>query len=191
MFSTDFITAFMLTMQSEVGPFFNITDPAVIQGLIDTQQHRYACGYINIQGDSGGTTKFGISQNNNPTVNVSTLTLAQAQNIYFNQYWTVAQCVNMSIPLSAIHFDSAVNLGVGTAAKFLQSALGVVSDGNIGPATLAALSACTDIPGLCIVYLNVRQAHYNSIVASNPGDAKFLTGWTNRVNALQAWVSSQ
>jgi lysozyme family protein len=191
MFSNDFITAFMLSMQTEVGPWFNANDPATQQGLIDTAQHRQACGYVNVAGDSGGVTKFGIAQTQNPSVNVSSLTLAGAQNIYFSQYWTPAHCVNIPTPLSAIHFDSAVNMGVGTAAKLLQTALGVTADGNIGPQTLGAVAACTDIPGLCSLYLNARQARYNLIVTNNPSQAQFLQGWTNRVNALQAWVTSQ
>lgn len=187
---SDFNIAFALTMQSEVGSFFNINDPVVIQGLIDTPQHQRACGYVNVTGDSGGETKFGIAQNANPNIDVRDLTLAQALNIYQAKYWTPAHCDNMSSPLSAIHFDTVVNLGVGGAAKILQTALGVAADGNIGPSTLSALAAA-DIPSLCSSYLNARQARYNAIVAANPSQAKFLAGWTNRVNALEAWLSTQ
>jgi len=178
-------------MKEEVGPWYNPNDPAVINGLIDTPANRKACGYVNIAGDSGGLTKFGVAQNKVPNVNVKTLTLAQAQNIYLTQYWTPAQCDNIPSPLSALHFDTAVNMGVGAAAKLLQIALGVTADGNIGPKTLAAIAACRDIPGLCTKYLNARQARYNAIIAAKPVNAKFLKGWTNRVNRLRDFVASQ
>lgn len=188
--TTNFTIAFNLAMQSEIGSFFNPNDPAVIAGLIDTPAHRRAVGYVNVPGDAGGETKFGVAQNANGNVVVRTLTLQQALNIYQTKYWTPALCDNIPSPLSAIHFDSAVNLGVGGAAKILQTALGVTADGNIGPKTLAALAA-SDIPTVCTQYLNARQARYNAIVAANPSQAKFLAGWTNRVNALKAWLSTQ
>lgn len=186
-----FAKAFTLAMQSEIGAWFNPNDPATQQGLIDTPAHRRACGYCNIPGDAGGETKFGIAQNANRDVVVRTLTLAQAQNIYFIKYWLASQCDKIGTPLSAIHFDAAVNMGVGRAAKFLQTSVGVKPDGAIGAQTLAAIAKCPDLKKVCTQYLAARQSFYDSIVLNNPTQAKFAKGWANRIKSLSLWLSTQ
>lgn len=183
-----FDTAFNLAMTFEVGPSFDPTNPATLQGLIDTSANKKACGFVNIKGDSGGCTKYGIAQNANPGVDVTKLTLAQAKQIYIDSYWTPAKGEVLPTLIAAIHFDTAVNMGVGKAAKLLQTALGVVVDGQLGPATFAAI-AKFDQKVLCKKYLTARQAAYNVIVTNKPSQAKFAQGWLNRINALQAWVT--
>jgi lysozyme family protein len=88
----------------------------------------------------GGLTNFGISQKQNPDVDVATLTRDQAVAVYQRRYWAPAGCDRLPWPLSFLMFDCAVNQGVGTAARLLQGALGVTPDGVIGPATLAAVT---------------------------------------------------
>jgi len=80
-------------------------------------------------------------------------------------------------------FDTAVNMGPGTAVKLLQQALGppVARDGAWGPATLqAANSAAPDT--LVAAFRRARICHYSIIAENNPADAKFLAGWEARAS---------
>jgi lysozyme family protein len=188
MFSPEFIQSFNHIMLAEVGNWFNPNLPSTQLGCC-SKAEMLGCGYGNDPCDTGGETKFGIAKSSNPDVDVKNLTMAQAQNIYYDRYWLAAKCDKIGAPMSLLHFDTAVNMGVGTAAKFLQSALGVSADGAIGPGTLAAYSACKDIPALCTKYLNLRQAHYDAIIARNPSQAKFAKGWKSRNDAMRAFLN--
>ena len=92
-----------------------------------------------------------------------------------------------------MHYDCAVNCGVGGAAKQLQRALNdlgksVGIDGVIGPLSLAAISELP-IDKLTARYLKVRETFYQGLVAKNPSQGSFLNGWLNRLARLQAEVS--
>lgn len=98
-------------------------------------------GYSNHVADPGGETKFGISKRSYPSLDIRNLTASDAKAIYYRDFWTRAFCNEMQPMLAVIVFDSAVNNGIGSAARFLQRALDVADDGKIGPVTLAALKA--------------------------------------------------
>jgi lysozyme family protein len=137
---------------------------------------------VNVDGDKGSTTKFGIAQAFHPNIDVSTLTESQAQNIYLNEYWAPAHCNEIKDELKFIHFSCAVNCGVGSAIKILQRASKVSDDGVFGPATLGASNSIT-IGGYAIEWL----AHYKAIVDNDISQSKFLLGWQNRVNQILQW----
>jgi lysozyme family protein len=189
--NTEFDSAFALVMLSEVGSWFNPTDPATQQGLIDTPAHRKAVGYVNNPADPGGETKFGIAQKANPQVSIKTLTLEQAKNIYYNGYWLSGHCDKIATPLSAIHFDTVVNSGMMQAIKFLQTALGLTADGIWGPATMNAATSCADPKSACAKYLDARQNFFDRLVVIEPQLAVFKKGWDARITMLHTWLSKQ
>ena len=86
----------------------------------------------------GGLTNFGISQKQNPDVDVAHLTRDRAIIIYHNRYWVTMHCDVMRWPLNFLVFDTAVNQGPRSAADLLQQAVGVTVDGIVGTVTLAA-----------------------------------------------------
>ena len=86
----------------------------------------------------GGLTRFGISQTQNPGLDVASLTVDEATDYYQNNYWSQTCCDQLPWPIGVLVFDSAVNQGDGMAERLLQAALGVDVDGIIGPQTLAA-----------------------------------------------------
>ena len=49
-------------------------------------------GLSNLAGDSGGLTKFGISKNNHPDLDIAGLTQEQAIEIYRMDYWNKLHC---------------------------------------------------------------------------------------------------
>ena len=189
-YSPAFIAAFNETMKFEVGPWFNPADPDVISGAYSTPLQRRKVGYVDIDGDSGSLTKYGIASASNPSADVKNLTLAGAMDIYYRQYWQLGLCLQITIPITTFHFDSCVNNGVPRAAKMLQQAVGVTQDGQIGPQTLAMVNK-QDPRELINKLAAIRIARYHIIVQNNPTQAKFLDGWLSRVTAVQQFSLSQ
>lgn len=66
---------------------------------------------------------------------------ADLQLIYRREYWDKVRGDDLPMGLDLVAFDAAVNSGPNRGAKWLQVALGVVADGQIGPATLAHAQA--------------------------------------------------
>lgn len=182
-YSQEFIKAFNHAMLYEVGGQFNPADPDVIAGRITTAIQRKKVGYVNLKQDRGGETKFGIAQNANPQVRVNTLTLEQAMNVYFKNYWLAGKCDKLPYNIALIHFDGCINHGVGRASRFLQRAVGAVEDGQIGPATLRAIATASPQKVVESISHN-RSKFYNSIVQNDPSQKMFLAGWTRRINEV-------
>jgi lysozyme family protein len=143
-------------------------------------------GYVDNPHDPGGETKFGISRRSYPKLDIRNLTLDQARTIYRADYWAKAYCDQMPPALALLQFDSAVNNGIGQAARFLQLALGVTADGIIGPATLAALKKAVGVgtpatvDALCAEVLARRIVFHASLSAWQT----FGLGWSRRLAML-------
>ena len=78
-------------------------------------------------------------------------------------------------------FDFGVNAGPGRAAKYLQTQIGTVADGGIGPNTLAKLEEYIRENGeheAVKKYQEMRQKYYESLSTF----ATFGKGWTRRVD---------
>ena len=185
-YSKGFDLASNHAMYYEVGGFWKLT-PEVEQGLCSTKPQARACGYVNDPDDAGGETKFGIAKNKNPEVDIKSLTWAGAKEIYYQKYWLAGKCDKMDPRLAVLHFDGCVNHGVDRANIFLQRALGVKTDGIIGPVTLGKLAA-SDTFFICGMVCKYREQFYRDIVARKPSQAKFLGGWLRRINEMRAFV---
>lgn len=96
-------------------------------------------GEVNDPRDPGGHTKYGISKRAYPDVDIASLTLEQAREIYLRDYWLRARCDQLPPAVAFQVFDTAVNSGIGQSIRFLQRAVGVADDGNVGPLTIAAV----------------------------------------------------
>ena len=88
-------------------------------------------------------------------------------------------------------FDTAVNMGVGTAKKMLQEALNLMNrnernfedlavDGQIGPKTIAAYKKVRK-PVLFKVLNGLQFCRYKEIVEKDPRQERFFNGWMKRV----------
>lgn len=130
--------------------------------------------------DPGGDTKYGIDQRSHPNVKVCALTPEQAKQIYHDDEWTKCRCEELGAPWDLAVFDAAVNLGRGWAIPALQKAVGVTSDGFIGPKTIEAAKAS---PGAFEGYLTAREDHYRSLRLALR--QRYLKGWLNRVADLR------
>jgi lysozyme family protein len=132
-------------------------------------------GYVNDKYDLGGETKYGISKNSYPKVNIKELTLDEAKQIYKKDYWDRCSCDKITYPLNILLFDAAVNHGVLSASSLLQETLNVDVDGHIGANTIkAALKANSEISAL---FLTTRAAYYRSLSSFS----RYGKGWMKRL----------
>lgn len=132
--------------------------------------------YSNDPLDPGGETRYGISKQAYPQLNIASLTREQAIEIYKRDYWDRCQCDTLPSMIRLPVFDCAVNQGVIVAAKILQSLVGVERDGVIGPHTLFAIQK-HKLMALKIAFLVERILLYTK----NPQFSTFGRGWLHRV----------
>lgn len=140
-------------------------------------------------GDAGGRTKFGLDEASHPELDLDSLTVEEAGEVYRRHYWERAHCDEMPWPLSQVHFDGAVNCGIGQQTKFLQRAVGVKADGAWGPKTKLAVSdalAEIDAKTLAKHVCDQKETFYVQLAENKPHLRRFLKGWLNRLNDLRA-----
>lgn len=150
-----------------------------------------------VPNDPGGSTKYGIDRKAHPNVDIDGLDLDGAIQIYWNTYWQGHDCDQLPDKLGIAAFDVWVN--GGHANVWLQHAynesidvkgnesLSLKEDGNLGPASLAALQAC-DQDAVLASFLAQRQARFNHL-AQQPDYSSFLAGWTQRNEDLAALLA--
>lgn len=167
-------------------------------------------GYSDNTDDKGGKTNWGITEATLNAAfkvgivshnNIKDLTVEEAKTIYKVNYWDKCKCDDLPKPLDLYVFDTAVNCGVGTSAKFLQEVINkavganiLAVDGIIGAMTIGAVEGwlshykadCTfPVLFLCNLFMDRRLQYYSNIVAKNGSQLVFLRGWLNRVLKLK------
>lgn len=166
-------------------------------------------GYSDHPGDRGGRTNLGVTSGALSRAraagivdasDVTVLTRADAAKIYKVMYWEASKADHMPWPLCLLHFDAAVNHGVGGAGKLLQRTLNSLChaelkvDGAVGSHTLSALDGALkalSVETLCEEYLDERQAFYERIVRNASSQKVFYKGWMNRIDRLRKAVRSR
>jgi lysozyme family protein len=76
-----------------------------------------------------------------------------------------------------------VNDGVHQAVKEIQGVVGVLQDGRLGPATLAAIIQ-GDLTRVADQLRGAQEQFYRGVVARIPARAKDLNGWVKRARAV-------
>lgn len=171
-------------------------------------------GYANDKDDAGGETYKGISKVYNPSwFGWSLIDQAKTEvgfpgnlkgygeldeaveDFYKDKYWDVNRLDEFPQSVANEMFDTGVNMGIGRAARFLQSALNylnrngslyseLVVDGAIGPASLNALKKVVSDGDekVLLTMLNVLQGqHYFNYMDKSPSQKKYARGWFKRV----------
>lgn len=150
--------------------------------------YKHEGGYVDHPKDPGGATNMGITFNvlkawrGKPITkdDVKKLTKAEAGLIYEANYWNKIKGDSLPIGVDLAVMDPAVNSGVSRGAKWLQAALGVKQDGEIGPATLKALEG--KHPDVIInTICDVRMGFLRGLKTW----PTFGKGWTSRVESVR------
>ena len=178
----------------------------LIDGVIEREG-----GYSHHPADRGGPTNWGITlataRANGYFGDMRALPRAAAEAIYRRLYWDqpgYGFVAERNAAVAAELFDTAVNMGIGTATGFLQRALNALNrnqqdypdlkvDRAIGARTLAALGAFLAIRGTGgqRVLLKAMEAlqgeRYIALAESRPANEAFLYGWlANRIGQDEA-----
>lgn len=172
---------------------------SIIEKVIETEG-----GYVNDPADSGGPTKYGITQNTlsswigrRATVeDVKALSIDTATEIYTSEYYFKPRIDQMPEAIQDIALDTSVLHGPYNAVRMIQNVINasgiaaVDTDGVAGPETLKALGeAYNEMQGYFInAIVDERIAFYEKLVARKPSQKKFLTGWENRANKFRVRV---
>lgn len=142
-------------------------------------------GYVNDPTDLGGETKYGISKRWYPEINIKDLTLDQAKNIYYEDYWVPSRADELPKDIRATYFDMCVNLGQQRAVKILQESVNsaggpeLLIDGQIGPKTIQGAHRASKKRIQAF-----RCLFYGRIIENNPDQKKFYYGWFKRAISI-------
>jgi len=165
---------------------------------------KFEGGYSNDPDDPGGATNMGVTQSTYdsfrkswglPTSPVKDISKDEVHAIYLSYYKECrADKFDTSYPYtSALHFDTAINMGAGTACRMLQKALNsfihgdryLSIDGMIGPLTLSELSKHTDSE-ILEAYLTQRKRAYLQLFDKNQKLEKWKASYWHRMDYFAA-----
>jgi lysozyme family protein len=142
-------------------------------------------GYVFNPHDPGGATCKGVTQavyddwrasHSLPSQSVRDIHQSEVEAIYLNRYWDPIRADDLPAGVDYCVFDFGFNSGPNRAARFLQRALSLNEDGQIGPVTIAAAKAHDPaqlIDAICDLRLNFLRALKTF--------QYFGKGWTRRV----------
>lgn len=145
-------------------------------------------GYVDDPLDRGGETKFGISANTYPDVDIANLTIEEAMEIYRVDYWDAYRCGELNPVPSILLFDAVVQHNPKTAVRLFQEAGDCFVDGVMGPNTIAITNR-RDARQFMLNNVRERAMYYHSIVVSNSRLVKFLPNWYRRLPMLQQFIN--
>lgn len=120
-------------------------------------------------------TKYGIAANTYPDLNIESLSLSDAREIYHRDWWLRAGGDVLDSAILFQLWDFAVNAGMGTAKRLMQRTVGVAEDGQFGPITIAAISVM-DLNDLLFRFNANKIRYYTSLSTW----ATYGKGWMNR-----------
>lgn len=154
--------------------------------------------YVDDPHDPGGETNQGVTarvynsfraRKGQAKQSVRLMTTVERDAIYRAQYWDVIRGDFLPEGVGYVVFDGAVHSGTAQSAKWLQRALGVRDDGQIGEATLAAVGAHPDHDKLIAAICAQRLAFLRRLKTW----PRYKGGWSTRVRDVQrrgqAWAS--
>ncbi|NKB96821.1 hypothetical protein HED48_23420 [Ochrobactrum intermedium] len=135
---------------------------------------RWEGGWSNHAADPGGKTMYGITEKVwlawNKAKGISKpkpirqITRAEAEEIYYHDYWLAARCNTLAAGVDMFTYDSSVNSGVSRARKWLLASVG----------------------GTDIETIKKMAAKRTSFLRALANFAVFGKGWINRVTDVEA-----
>lgn len=147
---------------------------AVGSGSLNTEQAlRYIVndleGGAKVVTDSGGVTKYGISADAHPGVDIAGLSEAQAMEIYRRDYLAPLKMEGLSAEAQLVALDAKINHRGGFAEQLIREA-------GSDPAKMIAM----------------RRAEYARLIRDDPGQyGRYANGWENRLQKLEGKIGLQ
>lgn len=149
-------------------------------------------GFVNHPRDPGGMTNLGVTRNTweawtkrkASEADMRALTPDKVAPLYEARYWDAVRCDDLPAGLALCVFDFAVNAGPGRAARYLQRMVGAGADGQVGPATIAAVQSFVAQHGAAEAvrqYQQARRTYYRQL----PTFSTFGRGWLRRVDEVE------
>jgi lysozyme family protein len=140
-------------------------------------------GWVNNPQDPGGETNLGVTKRvweeyvGHPVESLKKLTKDDVAPMYEQKYWR--PCYGEVLPrgLNFVVFSMGVNAGPGRSVKLLQSSIGCVPDGVIGPKTRELISASNSAT-LIAKFSESRREYYRALKTF----PIFGKGWLARVD---------
>lgn len=137
-------------------------------------------GYSNHPSDPGGETIWGITvavaRQNGYRGEMALMPVDFAKRVYKKMYWDKVKCDEVPERIRYALFDAAVNSGTGQAVRWLQRAVGVADDGDLGPVTLAAIRLTN--PELLLMAMLGQRLEFMTRLSTWPD---FGRGWARRI----------
>lgn len=142
-------------------------------------------GYVNDPDDPGGETHFGISKRSYPKIDIKALTIDQATDIYYKDYYLASSCHLLPMNIQEIFLDMTVLHGKVGATKVLQETINskiqpdIKVDGVLGPTTINHANKVE--PNRLRAY---RVKTLAQKVFANPTLEKYWYGWYQRATSV-------
>jgi lysozyme family protein len=148
-------------------------------------------GFVDDPDDPGGRTNLGIAERSNPEAWADdVVTPEEAREVYRAKYWKVIEGDRLPRRTALATFDFAVHSGPGTATRAVQRAVGSAVDGDMGPATIAAVErAAPDDRAdaeLALRVIKARAKHLATWMQAQPVRVKYAGGFLARLIDLTA-----
>jgi lysozyme family protein len=153
-------------------------------------------GLVDNPKDPGGRTFQGVTQRvyaawcsrrGRPIQDVSRMLPEERDAIYRAQFWAPIRGDDLPAGLDGVVFDGAVNSGVSQSVKWLQRALGVAPDGQLGQITLDALETHPDVDKLIADVCQRRLLFCRALSTWR----YFGKGWSARIDAVRVAGQAQ
>jgi len=150
---------------------------------------RWEGGYSNDKYDRGGATMRGVTTSRYRSYRkarglaprpVRQITQKELEEIYHTYYWQPVAGDKLPYGLALAVFDFGVNSGPSRSIRYLQEALGVRADGEMGPITLEA-AANRDVERIIKAVCKARLRFVKNIDTY----WRFGKGWTRRINGIR------
>lgn len=141
-------------------------------------------GFVNHPKDPGGMTNLGVTKRvweewvGKPVdeKTMRSLTPEMVAPMYRKKYWDAVKGDDLPEGLDYLMFDFAVNSGPVRAIRTMQKAMGLTTDGIIGPKTLGVLKD-SNREELVARFSDEKEAFYRAL----PTFSTFGKGWLRRV----------
>lgn len=142
-------------------------------------------GFVNHPSDPGGMTNLGVTKrvweeytgHEADEKTMRGLTPEKVAPLYEQRYWRPTYCEVLPRGLDLLIFSMGINAGTGRCVKLLQSSIGCVADGVIGPRTMELIKSA-NVADLIRKYSEARREYYRSL----KNFPVFGKGWLARVD---------